>query len=62
MAMSVAVIAGIWDREMNFYGVQFHPEVDLTRTVRAILESFLRGICGFAERYTLKAALKPPWT
>jgi GMP synthase (glutamine-hydrolysing) len=43
---------------MNFYGVQFHPEVDLTENGRAILESFLRGICGFAERYTLESRVK----
>ncbi|HPE16160.1 MAG TPA: glutamine-hydrolyzing GMP synthase, partial [Oscillospiraceae bacterium] len=58
MAMSGAVIAGIWSRERNFYGVQFHPEVDLTENGRAMLQNFLRRICGFVEHYTLEGRIR----
>jgi GMP synthase (glutamine-hydrolysing) len=39
-------IAGIADETRRFYGVQFHPEVTHTRSGRAILERFVRDICG----------------
>jgi GMP synthase (glutamine-hydrolysing) len=39
-------IAGMADEARGFYGVQFHPEVTHTRRARAILERFVRDICG----------------
>ncbi|GAB4400233.1 MAG: glutamine-hydrolyzing GMP synthase [Rhodoferax sp.] len=39
-------IAGMADENRRFYGVQFHPEVTHTRCGAAILERFVREICG----------------
>ena len=39
-------IAGMADESRKFYAVQFHPEVTHTLKGRAILESFVHGICG----------------
>ncbi len=39
-------IAGMADEARKFYAVQFHPEVTHTVQGRAILESFVHGICG----------------
>ncbi|WP_028995577.1 glutamine-hydrolyzing GMP synthase [Azonexus hydrophilus] len=39
-------IAGMADESRKFYAVQFHPEVTHTVQGRAILESFVHGICG----------------
>jgi len=39
-------IAGMADETRKFYAVQFHPEVTHTLQGRAILESFVHGICG----------------
>ena len=39
-------IAGMMDESRRFYGVQFHPEVTHTRQGKAILERFVRDICG----------------
>ena len=38
-------IAGMADEDRKFYAVQFHPEVTHTLQGRAILESFVHGIC-----------------
>jgi GMP synthase (glutamine-hydrolysing) len=38
-------IAGMADEARKFYAVQFHPEVTHTVQGRAILESFVHGIC-----------------
>ncbi len=39
-------IAGMADEARKFYALQFHPEVTHTVQGRAILESFVHGICG----------------
>ena len=39
-------IAGMADETRGFYGVQFHPEVTHTLQGKAIIERFLREICG----------------
>ena len=39
-------IAAMADESRGFYAVQFHPEVTHTLQGRAILESFVHGICG----------------
>ena len=41
-------IAGMADEKRKFYAVQFHPEVTHTLQGRAILERFVREICGLA--------------
>ena len=45
-ATSNAPLAAMADDARRYYGVQFHPEVTHTRAGRAILERFVRGICG----------------
>ena len=39
-------IAGMADEKRGFYAVQFHPEVTHTRQGTAILQRFVRDICG----------------
>ena len=46
-------IAGMADETRRFYGVQFHPEVTHTRQGAAILERFVRGICGCSGDWTM---------
>jgi GMP synthase (glutamine-hydrolysing) len=46
-------IAGMADESRRFYGVQFHPEVTHTRQGGAILERFVRGICGCSGDWTM---------
>ena len=45
-ATSNAPLAAMADEARRLYGVQFHPEVTHTRSGRAILERFVREICG----------------
>jgi GMP synthase (glutamine-hydrolysing) len=45
-ATSNAPLAAMADETRRLYGVQFHPEVTHTRSGRAILERFVREICG----------------
>jgi GMP synthase (glutamine-hydrolysing) len=47
-----APLAAMADEHRRFYGVQFHPEVTHTRQGAAILERFVRGICGCEARWT----------
>lgn len=46
-------ILGIADEERKIYGVQFHPEVDLTLNGRSIFRNFLLKIAGCTGSYTL---------
>ena len=41
-------IAGMADESRKLYGVQFHPEVTHTLQGKAIIERFVREICGLA--------------
>ena len=41
-------IAGMADESRKFYGVQFHPEVTHTLQGKAMLERFVREICGLS--------------
>ena len=45
-ATSNAPLAAMANDAARLYGVQFHPEVTHTRSGAAILERFVRGICG----------------
>ncbi|XP_012282535.1 GMP synthase [glutamine-hydrolyzing] [Orussus abietinus] len=53
-AKSSNFIAGIASDKMNLYGVQFHPEVDLTLNGKAMLHNFLFGVAGLTGNYTLR--------
>ncbi len=46
-------IAGMADEVRRYYGLQFHPEVTHTAQGRAILERFVRGICGCGGDWTM---------
>ena len=46
-------VAAIADEARGLYGVQFHPEVDLTDHGREMLWSFLHRVCGLEGNYVL---------
>ena len=48
------IISSIENNKLNMYGVQFHPEVDLTTSGKDILRNFVYNICGCIGTYTLK--------
>ena len=54
VAKSGDVVAGIANDSLKIYGVQFHPEVDLTEHGKEMLQNFLFQICGFHGTYTLE--------
>ena len=47
-------MAAIEDRQRKFYGVQFHPEVDLTEHGNEILHNFLYRVAEFSGAYTME--------
>jgi GMP synthase (glutamine-hydrolysing) len=47
-------IAGMADEARGFYAVQFHPEVTHTVQGRAILERFVRDICGAQPDWVMR--------
>jgi GMP synthase (glutamine-hydrolysing) len=46
-------VAGMADESRRFYGVQFHPEVTHTLQGKAILERFVRTICGLSGDWSM---------
>ena len=54
IAKSGKEIAGVGSIERKMYGVQFHPEVDLTENGMKILENFIRKVAGYKEVYALE--------
>jgi len=56
-AVSDGAVAGIYSEEKRVYGVQFHPEVDMTVNGKVVFENFLRKICGVTEYYSLEDRL-----
>jgi GMP synthase (glutamine-hydrolysing) len=52
-----APYAAMADETRRFYGVQFHPEVTHTRQGTAILERFVREICGCDARWTASSII-----
>lgn len=53
-ATSGPVTAAICDPKRKIFGVQFHPEVDLTINGKRMLENFLFNICGLHGTYALE--------
>ena len=54
MASNAATpIAAMMDEARRLYAVQFHPEVTHTRQGRALLERFVRDICGCPGDWTM---------
>lgn len=47
------IIAGIANDKSHIYGLQFHPEVDLTLNGKEIFKNFLYDICGLSGTFTL---------
>lgn len=52
IADSRGIVAAIENPQRNLYGVQFHPEVDLTPEGKNILANFLYQIAGFRGDFT----------
>lgn len=50
---SSKVIAGIWHEKRKVFGVQFHPEVDLTINGMKMLSNFLVAVCGCPQNFTI---------
>jgi GMP synthase (glutamine-hydrolysing) len=46
-------IAGMADEDRRFYGVQFHPEVTHTLQGAALIERFVREICGLSGDWSM---------
>jgi len=47
------LVVAIANESKKFYGLQFHPEVDLTDNGKTMLRSFLFRICGLTGSYTV---------
>ena len=54
IAKSGNAIAGIGNKEKKMYGVQFHPEVDLTENGMKMLENFIRKVANYKDFYALE--------
>ena len=52
-ALSDLVVAAMYNSKRNLYGVQFHPEVDLTISGKKIMSNFLKKICKLSGNYIL---------
>jgi len=46
-------IPAIWNCTLQIYGVQFHPEVDLTDNGKTMMHNFLFDIAGCKGSYSL---------
>ncbi|KAI0212516.1 GMP synthase [glutamine-hydrolyzing] [Lamellibrachia satsuma] len=55
IAQSGQIVAGIMNEKERLYGVQFHPEVDLSDNGVAMLKNFLRGIAECRATFTIKS-------
>ena len=54
IAKSGTEIAGVADVERKMYGVQFHPEVDLTENGMKMLENFIRKVAKYQDVYAIE--------
>jgi GMP synthase (glutamine-hydrolysing) len=57
-AVSDGIIAAISHIRQPIFGVQFHPEVDLTENGKIMLKNFLTGICELKGNYKLGDRIK----
>jgi len=48
------LVTAIANDKTRLYGLQFHPEVDLTTSGREIFSNFLTGVCGLAGTFCLQ--------
>lgn len=48
------IVAGVFNEQLKVYGVQFHPEVDLTPNGKQMLSNFLFDICGLSKLFTIQ--------
>lgn len=53
IAKSGDLIAGLADEQNKRYGVQFHPEVDLTPGGKHMLKNFLTQVCGLKCTFSM---------
>ncbi|RXM98707.1 GMP synthase [glutamine-hydrolyzing] [Acipenser ruthenus] len=53
VAQSGNIVAGIANEQKKLFGVQFHPEVDLTERGREMLKNFLFEIAGCSGDFTV---------
>ncbi|KAK1168494.1 GMP synthase [glutamine-hydrolyzing]-like [Acipenser oxyrinchus oxyrinchus] len=54
IAQSGNIVAGIANEQKKLFGVQFHPEVDLTERGREMLKNFLFEIAGCSGNFTVQ--------
>lgn len=54
IAQSSSFCAGIYNEKLHLYGVQFHPEVDLTPNGKTMLKNFLFDISGLTGNFTMQ--------
>ncbi|CAO1366238.1 unnamed protein product [Diamesa hyperborea] len=52
---SAGIIAGIYNQQDRIYGVQFHPEVDLTVHGKQMLSNFLFEIARLSANFTMQS-------
>ncbi|KAL3215703.1 hypothetical protein MRX96_051317 [Rhipicephalus microplus] len=55
IAQSGTTVAAIANEKMKLYGVQFHPEVDLTPKGKSMFSNFLYDIAGLSGNFTLQS-------
>lgn len=55
IAHSGSFVAGICNEKLRLYGLQFHPEVDLTTNGKAMLRNFLFDVVGLTGNYTIQS-------
>lgn len=48
----------IGDRDKNFYGIQFHPEVKHTQYGQILLENFLFNVCHCTKNWTMDSFIE----
>lgn len=58
IAQSTSFCAGICNEKLRLYGLQFHPEVDLTPNGKTILKNFLFDVAGLTGTYTMTSREK----
>ncbi|XP_037907493.1 GMP synthase [glutamine-hydrolyzing] [Hermetia illucens] len=47
------IVAGLYNEQSRIYGVQFHPEVDLTVNGKQMFSNFLFDICALSPNFTM---------